>query len=371
MKILSFYLPQFHEIKENNEWWGKGFTEWTNVKSAKPNFKGHNMPRVPLNDNYYNLLNVDTLKWQANLAKKYGIYGFVYYHYWYEEGMLLEKPAELMLKNKDVDIPFCFCWANHHWNKSWVNKSNTILRKQTYGDKAEWTKHFSYMLNFFKDKRYIKINNKPLLIIYLTSIPCFYEMRKLWEKLAKESGFDGLYILNQENVTNDLTDSTRGGLFDGGIEYQPSRAMSQYKASSISFQISRVTARLGDVIPFIRGKWTTMHYSYDDLWNIILKQKPIDNKSYPGAFVDYDNTPRRKNRSTVVIGSCPEKFKQYLSIQIRRAKNIYHKNYLFLFAWNEWGESGYLEPDKKYGYGNLEAVKEALEENGEFPVWNI
>lgn len=371
MKILAFYLPQFHQIPENDKWWGTGFTEWTNVKSAKPNFNGHNMPRVPLDNNYYNLLDSNTQKWQAQLAKEYGIYGFVYYHYWYEEGMLLHKPAEIMLNHPEVDLPFCFCWANHHWTKAWVNKSNTILRKQTYGDENEWRKHFNYLLPFFKDKRYIKIDNKPLLIIYLTSIPCFNEMHKCWEVLAKENGFDGLYILNQQNIGTEISDSTRGGLYDGGIEYQPGRAMNEFRDKhNVSFQATRLMSHVGDVFPAIRGKWTTMHYDFDKLWKLILNEDPIDVYSFPGAFVDYDNTPRRKNRSTVVIGSNPDKFESYLSKQIARARDIYNKDYLFLFAWNEWGESGYLEPDKKFGYGNLEAIKRALEENNEFPQWD-
>lgn len=168
---------------------------------------------------------------------------------------------------------------------------------------------FQLYAPILKDPRYIKIDNKPLLIIYLTSIPCFKEMRATWEKLAKENSFDGLVILNQENVNNDVTDSTRGSLFDGGIEYQQSRAMNEDKDGNIPFQISRVTARIGDMFPSLRGKWTTMHHDYDKLWKIILNQNPIDNNSYPGAFVDYDNTPRRKNRSTVVIGAILDNLK--------------------------------------------------------------
>ena len=127
MKIIAFYLPQFHPFKENDEWWGKGFTEWTNVLTSKPTFKGQYMPRVPYKKNYYSLLDVDTLKWQAKIAKEYGIYGFAYYHYWFEEGMLMQQPAELMLKNKDVDMPFCFSWANHTWKRNWANKSDEIF----------------------------------------------------------------------------------------------------------------------------------------------------------------------------------------------------------------------------------------------------
>lgn len=157
MKLIVFYLPQLHNIPENDEWWGQGFTKWTNVKSSKPNFKGHYMPRVPLNNNYYRLLNIDVLQRQANITKKYGIYGFVYYHYWYEEGMLLERPAELMLAHQEVDMPFCFCWANQHWNRGWANKSNVILRKQTYGDKDEWISISTICSNFLKIQDILKL----------------------------------------------------------------------------------------------------------------------------------------------------------------------------------------------------------------------
>ena len=164
MKIIALYLPQFHEIPENNEWWGKGFTEWTNVKTAKPSFKGQYQPRIPLNNNYYNLTDVRAQEWQAKLAKEYGIYGFCYYHYWFEGKMLLEKPAEIMLKNLSVDMPFCFCWANHTWLRAWADKSNRTLIKQTYGTEEDWINHFNYLLPFFKDERYIKEDGKPIMV---------------------------------------------------------------------------------------------------------------------------------------------------------------------------------------------------------------
>ena len=165
MKIIAFYLPQFHDIPENDKWWGKGFTEWVNVKKAQPLFPGHCQPRVPLNDNYYDLLDDDVKIWQANIAKEHGVYGFCYYHYWFSGKMLLEKPMEQMLANKKVDIPFCICWANVSWTKSWVNE-NKILIQQFYGDRKEWKEHFDYMLPFFKDDRYIKEEGKPLFVLY-------------------------------------------------------------------------------------------------------------------------------------------------------------------------------------------------------------
>ena len=364
MKIIAFYLPQFHEVKENNEWWGEGFTEWTNVKSSKPTFKGHNMPRVPLNKNYYNLTDNSTLRWQADLAKKYGIYGFAYYHYWSEGNMLLEKPAEIMLEDKSIDLPFCFSWANHTWTRVWADKTNELLWEQKYGDEKDWEKHFNYLLPFFKDERYIRIDNKPLMILYNPKgVKEYPKMIKLWQKLALDNGLDGIYFLHQQNEF-DHNEGNSNGLYEGGIEFQMNRAVTEYISKSITFLLERVLNRVADRIPLLRCKATTMHYSYDDIWKIVLNQDPKGNDWYPGAFVDWDNTPRRKNRGQLCTGVTPEKFQYYLTKQIKRAKEIYNKEYLFMFAWNEWGESGYLEPDEKFGYAMLEAIRNALKKSG-------
>ena len=369
MKIIAFYLPQFHVVEENDEWWGKGFTEWTNVKSAKPNFKGHYMPRIPYQNNYYHLLDVDTLEWQAKLAKQYGIYGFAYYHYWFEGDLLLEKPAELMLRNKSVDIPFCFSWANHTWKRSWADKNDEILKEQTYGNQEDWENHFYYLLPFFKDSRYIKIDNKPLMIIYNPAgVNEFPAMMKLWQELAVENGLPGLCFSHQQNSFNH-NEVSDDNLFEYGIEFQPNDAVHKFIRGSIKFAGERILNRIADKLPLLRGKATTMHYTYDQIWNIILNSKPKGESWFPGAFVDWDNTPRRKNRGQLCTNTSPEKFEKYLSLQIKRARNEYNKDYLFMFAWNEWGESGYLEPDEKYEYKMLEAVRSALNENTEFPTW--
>lgn len=157
MKVIAFYLPQFHETPENNEWWGQGFTEWNNMKAAKPLFEGHNQPRIPLNNNYYNLLDEKTLEWQTKIAREHGVYGFCCYHYWFGSKMLLEKPMEIYLKDKNCDLPFCFCWANETWTNAWAAETESdrkTLIKQEYGDKEEWERHFQYLLPFFKDERY-------------------------------------------------------------------------------------------------------------------------------------------------------------------------------------------------------------------------
>lgn len=367
MKILAFYLPQFHEIPENDEWWGEHHTEWKNLKNAKPTYKGQYQPRIPMDNNYYDLTNVKTMEWQADIAKKYGVYGFVYYHYWFEEGMLLQKPAEIMLENPSVDIPFCFSWANHTWKREWASKSDKILRKQTYGGENEWKRHFDYLLPFFKDSRYIKYDGKPLFIIYAPShFDGFPKMLKLWDEWAKAEGLEGLTFVHQDSMYDHHNESG-GNMYQYGIEFQMSKAVKEYTAKSWSFKTERVLNRIADVLPFLRCKATTMHYSYDAIWDIILKTRPNDETWFPGAFVDWDNTPRRKNRGQVCTDVTPEKFRKYLSLQIKNAKENYHKDILFMFAWNEWGESGYLEPDEKYGYQMLEAVRDSLLDNDEFP----
>lgn len=368
MKILAFYLPQFHEIPENNEWWGEHYTEWKNLKEAKPTYKGQYQPRVPMDHNYYDLTDVKTMEWQADIAKKNGIYGFVYYHYWFEEGMLLQRPAEIMLQNQSVDMPFCFSWANHTWKREWASKSDRILRKQTYGDVEEWKRHFAYLLPFFRDHRYIRLDDKPLFIIYAPrDFKDFPQMLHLWNKLAQEAGFSGITFVHQDSTFQHQSEPT-GSIYQYGIEFQMSKAVKEYTAKSLSFKMERILNRVANIFPFLRCKATTMHYSYEDIWSIILRTRPGDDTWFPGAFVDWDNTPRRKNRGQVCTGVTPEKFEKYLSMQIQNAKEHYHKDYLFMFAWNEWGESGYLEPDEKNGFKMLEAVKKALEENNEFPT---
>ena len=188
VKIIPFYLPQFHTIPENDEWWGEGFTEWTNVKKAKPLFEGHDQPRIPLNNNYYNLMDDNVKIWQAKLAKEYGIFGFCYYHYWFKGGrQLLEKPAEQMLKNKEIDIPFCFCWANENWSKNWDGGNREVIMEQDYGSQEDWEKHFRYFVRFFRDERYITVHGKPLLIIYKPEqITDLQQMVVYFRKRAKE-----------------------------------------------------------------------------------------------------------------------------------------------------------------------------------------
>ncbi|WP_373109117.1 glycoside hydrolase family 99-like domain-containing protein [Lachnoclostridium sp. Marseille-P6806] len=384
MKIIAFYLPQFHNIPENDEWWGDGFTEWVNVKAAKPLFEGHQQPKVPLNDNYYNLLDDNVKIWQAKIAKEHGVYGFCYYHYWFSGKMLLEKPMEQMLKNKAVDIPFCISWANETWTKAWVNDEKKVLILQKYGEKDEWKQHFDYLLPFFKDDRYIKENNKPLFIIYRPEVvECLNEMLDYWNQLAIENGFDGMCFAYQ-TINMDITNGSDTSRFDYDIEFQPSYArfdMSNQKSKlAVLKKIRRNVAKwfekkfgidlLRYTSPMMARKLLhTNGIDYSEAWETILARKPISNKCIPGAFAAWDNTPRHKERGWVYTNNTPEIFEKYLEKQIVRARDVYHKDMIFMYAWNEWAEGGYLEPDEEHGYAYLDAIRTALEKTGEFPEW--
>lgn len=381
MKIIAFYLPQFHNIPENDEWWGNGFTEWTNVKKAKPLYEGHMQPRVPLGGNYYNLLDDNVKIWQADLAKKYGVYGFCYYHYWFNGKMLLEKPMEQMLANKEVDIPFCICWANEPWTKAWVGDEKKLLIAQEYGQEEEWKQHFMYLLPFFKDERYITKNGKPLFVFYRPDIvPCMKEMIETWDKLAKENGLSGITFAFQSG-DYDWNNSKEANLFDYDIEFQPPYAShwlysNDGKIISALKKCRRLLAGwAGKKFGIDLYRYGTAQYkkmtgqtvaNYDSMWQKIIEAKPVRSNSIPGAFVKWDNTPRHGERGQINVGT-PEKFEYYLSKQIKHAREDYHEDMIFMYAWNEWAEGGYLEPDEDDKYGYLEAIKRALEENNEFP----
>lgn len=375
MEIIAYYLPQFHEIPENNKWWGDGFTEWVNVKKATPLFSGHNQPRVPLNNNYLDLSLKENIKWQATIAKQHGIYGFCLYHYWFNGKLLLQKPIELLRDNPDIDIHYCLCWANENWNNGWVSSDNQILISNDFENEDYWVPHIQYLLTFFADDRYIKIGNKPLIVIYYPSlIKKISKMLNCWEEEAKKAGFDGLVFLYQHYLFS-LDSSSDLSPFFGGIEFEPGYSKRTLSNIDVHRENSRIQFK-----NFVRTK---LHINpkrgiprkdpdhpefidYDSIWKEILSQK-LGNNVYPGAFIDWDNTPRKGNRGSLMTGFSIEKFKRYFSMLVDRAKYVYKKDKIFFFAWNEWGEGGYLEPDESNRYAALEAIRDVLVEKDEFP----
>ena len=371
MKIIAFYLPQFHAIPENDEWWGEGFTEWVNVKNARPLFDGHNQPRIPLHNNYYNLLDQTTLQWQTDLANQYGIYGFCMYHYWFHGHKLLEKPVENFLNNKSLHINFCICWANENWTNAWASSERKVLIEQDYGDKDEWERHFYYLLPFFCDDRYIKEDNKPFMVILRPDIiECRQEMFACWDRLARQNGFDGMIFASQYPGSEQAE-----AQLDYCIEYQPNYAYRWSKNQAYQLakqQKDKLMSQLNKL--FRTHMFSTMNYEpklekrdYDILWNAILSHKPISNKCIPGVFIDWDNTPRRGIRGSVCVGVTPEKFESYFEKLILKVKKEYKTDYIFIFSWNEWAEGGYLEPDEKNGYRYLEIIRDVLQKNCELP----
>lgn len=351
-QIIAFHLPQFHTIPENDAWWGKGFTEWTNVKKARSLFKGHRQPRIPYNGNYYDLMNPEALIWQTNLARQYDIFGFCYYHYWFNSKKLLEKPIEQILKTKEPDFPFCLAWANEPWTRTWDGRKSQILMHQTYGDEKDWQAHFDYLTPFFNDQRYIRINDKPVFVIYRTSsIPNCDQMLAFWQKAAQNSGIGGIYFIEMMNSFQNRSFSLET---EAVVEFEPLYTL----ASGFNLM-----EKIKNKTRVILNKNSLSIVDYDLLWKkIILRQNTISQKTvFGGGFVDFDNSSRRTKYAMVLKGVSPEKFENYLTLQLKRSKEVYKSEFIFFNAWNEWAEGAYLEPDDENRFQYLEAVKKALE----------
>jgi hypothetical protein len=365
-KLIAIYFPQFHAIAENNAWWGEGFTDWQTVRAATPLYDGHYQPRVPLHGRYYDQSQLDVLRWQVEIAKQYGIYGFCHYHYWFDGRQLLETPTNLWLENKDIDMPFCLSWANETWSRRWDGRNHEILIKQTHTpDKALWKQHFEYLLRQWDDPRAIKVKDKPVFVIYRPQyITQLHQMMDYWRELAAQAGLKGLYLMVQHHYT--LPNDNVLDVFDGVFQFQPFEAkyalhtrkgLLRTLSSALPEQVRNQLHRLKAAA----HNRPTLH-DYDAVWQKALEirsHKGLD--TFPGAYMDWDNTPRYKSRATIFKGATPEKFEQYLRQQIATlpARGL-PEPFIFINAWNEWAEGTYLEPDERYGYSYLEAVAKAL-----------
>lgn len=347
MKLIAMYLPQFHEVPENNDAWGNGFTEWVNVKKAKPLFLGHCQPRLPLNKNYYNLLESGVLKWQMDLAKRAGIYGFCFYHYWFNGRLVLEKPVEMHLKNKNNHFHYCFSWANESWTKTWhgAGGNKEILIPQTYGKEEEWEEHYKYFRRFFLDKRYIKENNMPVLLIYhIRNIPRFNDMFRFWDKCAKKDGFSGIFIVAMNNGRDNFIKSC---WVNASVDFEPNVSKAELLNKETILQPKQKGGLLWNRLAMRRT-------SYRKLYKKMFRTVHEKNH-FRMAFVDFDDSPRRNIRAVIMKGSNPNRFGRYLRKTIKLSRQEGNK-YVFLNAWNEWGEGNYLEPDMRNKYAYLEQV---------------
>lgn len=352
MKMIAFYLPQFHEISENNDAWGKGFTEWSNVKKAYPLFLGHNQPRIPLHNNYYNLLEHGVMEWQTSLAKKAGIYGFCFYHYWFEGRMVLEKPVEMLLENKNIDFHYCFSWANESWTKTWhgAGGNREILIPQTYGGKDDWESHYLYFRSFFKDERYIKEQNRPVLLIYrLRNIPCFNDMICYWNKCAEKDGFSGIFLVSM-NICREHVSKSRW--VNASVDFEPNRTRREL--------FNRILFTPTKSSTLFRNRFAIKSIPYKEV-NKKMLQNAHEKNHFRMVFVDFDDSPRRNIRGNIARGSTPKAFGKYVKRAVLLSQSE-ENEYVFINAWNEWGEGNYLEPDTKYSYGYLNELKNALKE---------
>lgn len=341
-RVIAFYLPQYHPIEENNKWWGKGFTEWTNVGKAKPLFEGHNQPKLPTDLGYYDLRVKETKQEQVKLAKEYGIEAFCYWHYWFAGKQLLERPFQEVVKDKEIDFPFCLGWANQTWSGIWHGAPNKILIEQTYPGLEDYKKHFYSLLEAFKDERYMKIDEKLVFLIYNPrNLPDAKEFTEYWQELALKEGLNGFHF-----IAHLVNEAKKYGC-DSCVEGAPFVTM-EAKRKEVKYLNKNEQ-------PFV--------YDYSDLVNYSKNYQLNTNENeFPLVMPNWDNTPRSKGNGIVLQGSTPELFKEILKNAIEKVQKSYTEEYhiVFIKAWNEWAEGNYLEPEREYGLQYLEVLREEL-----------
>ena len=335
VRLIAYYLPQFHPIPENDEWWGKGFTEWTNTAKAKPMFRGHYQPHIPADLGFYDLRVPETRLAQAEMAKTYGITGFCYYHYWFGGRRILEKPFQAVLESGQPDFPFCLCWANQTWTGIWHGAPNRILIEQTYPGDDDHKAHFETLLPAFRDPRYLRVDNKPIFVIFKPDeIPNPKKTLSLWQDMAAKAGLPGLHFVAVGNAGrwNPLADG-----FD---------AMTPQPIFPIRPWISRrkPLQRLKQKYQIARGMPTIHEYKE---WVISLNRDEIFGENYYPCLVHaWDNTPRSGKNGVVLRNSTPEEFRLAVKYAIKKiSNNPEEKKLIFLKSWNEWAEGNHLEPD--------------------------
>lgn len=360
-RLIAIYLPQYYPIPENDETWGKGFTEWINVAKAKPLFKGHYQPRIPANLGFYDLRLPEIREEQAQMAKNYGIEGFMYWHYWFGNGKrLLERPFNEVLESGKPDFPFCLGWANHSWStKTWTAtgqfQANKMIVEQLYPGENDYIAHFNFCLKAFKDDRYIKVDGKPFYLVYAPQdIPHVDKFIELWNKLAKENGLKGIHFVAL--ATGKL--STMEQYLDMGFD--------AIAPSYLWYAESEVEGRKKKIIMHkLRERFTFLslaRYPYKKIINYLTTDLDRKENVYPSAIPQWDRSPRSGRQAIIYYGSTPDLFRVLLrKIKQKISKKQPEHQIVLLRSWNEWGEGNYFEPDQKFGTGYLEAVKEIFE----------
>ena len=347
VRMIAFYLPQFHEIPENNLWWGKGFTEWTNVKKGRSLFKGHYQPHVPGELGYYNLLDKKIMARQVELARLYGIGGFCFYFYWFGGKRLLEKPLLNFLDDSTLNLPFCLCWANENWTRTWDGYDSQVLISQSHSpnDDIMFIQHVSRYLN---DERYIRIDGKPLLVVYRPGLlPDPMQTAERWRNWMRQNGHGEIYLAYVQSFATNTDPNLFG--FDAAIEFPPDKSFD-----------SRV---YHGIKPWRRNKILNV---FNWAYNIKVSDgnDTPDYKLFRGVCPSWDNTPRKGSAGSILVNNTPELFEKWVGDAvedtIKRFKNAPDERLVFVNAWNEWAEGAHLEPDKKFGYAWLQAIRNSL-----------
>lgn len=381
-RVIALYLPQFHPIPENDEWWGKGFTEWTNVGRAKPLFRGHYQPKVPADLGYYDLRVPEVREQQAALAREAGVEGFCYYHYWFGKGkQLLERPFNEVVASGKPDFPFCICWANHTWsNKTWEHSSvrvkTSVLMEQCYEGVDDYTEHFYTLLDAFKDRRYMTVDGKLVFVIY--DILTFFDVKtfmSVWQNLAKENGLPGFYFIAMMPSTLSATIDSNGKQHISLPNLKSSADLYNY-ALSLGFDaVNSFGKRRGELLS--KGKYLNLteavlnkfglnkhsNYNYSKTVKGYFAPEDKWENVYPTILPQWDRTARVGNSDGVYVGSSPDKFAEHVrhALTFLEGREPEHR-ILFLKSWNEWAEGNYMEPDLKDGHGYINALRSVLDE---------
>ena len=353
---IAFYLPQFHPFAENDDWWGKGFTEWSNVVKAKPLFKGHHQPHLPTELGFYDLRLPQAREEQAALAKAYGIYGFCYYHYWFNGKRLMHEPLDYMLQSGKPDFPFMYCWANENWTRRWDGDEDKVLIKQDYSE-ADDQEHIRYLCkHVFSDPRYIRVDGKPFFAVYRPGLfPDIQHSLRTWRREAMAAGIGELYIGYVQAFNLKVAPDTLG--FDAAIDFQPDfhNTPEVLRSNGIGRALNRLKMK-----PAVWEENTVIEYaSYAAL---AMSRPNVGYKQFPGVSPGWDNTARRKTGAFILKDSTPEWYEKWLTRELEKFRPYSSdENFIFINAWNEWAEGNHLEPCTKWGRAYLEATKKAVD----------
>jgi len=364
MKTICFYLPQYHPNKENDEWWGPGFTDWNKVASCRPRYRGHHQPHIPADLGFYDLRMEETRVAQANLARNYGIYGFCYYHYWFNGKILLDRPLDEVIESGNPDFPFCLCWANDDWTRAWDSNKQQILISQEYSEKDNY-EHITWLLKAFNDIRYIKINGRPLFLIFNPDIiPNCKFLIEMWRKAVRQNDFPNIYLCAVKNNYTIKTDEeflSQG--FDAIVGFQPNRnyfpSPTNLKSWLYNVALKTMPDNLYQAIKIRVSANKLINYK-NLVQKMIAEEHPISYREFPCVFPSWDNSARRKS-AVIIQNRDPLMYEKWLADSIKKV-GIYPEpeRIVFINAWNEWAEGCHLEPDLLNQHRFLQATLNAI-----------